>query len=181
MSARARRAGRPPVDDRVAATHFARHRPGSSGIRPFPCSRTPAPPTPRPSRSRPATLTSPRRSRKARSGRSASPTTTRRPRRSFTGSLTFQLFQNLTPNTVNMIEQFTNDGFYVNSGDYFPRIVTDFDSPLTTVIQGGATNDQRHRFERSAQHALCQRKRPATGTHGRRSTGAGQRGRDRHE
>ena len=63
------------------------------------------------------------------------------PADSFTGSLTFQLFQNLTPNTVNMIEQFTNDGFYVNSGDYFPRIVSDFDSPLTTVIQGGATND----------------------------------------
>ncbi len=63
------------------------------------------------------------------------------PTDSFTGSLTFQLFQSLTPNTVKMIEQFTNDGFYVNSGDYFPRIVSDFDSPLTTVIQGGATND----------------------------------------
>ena len=62
------------------------------------------------------------------------------PSDSFTGSLTFQLFQNLTPNTVSMIEEFTNDGFYVNSGDYFPRIVSDFDSPLTTVIQGGATN-----------------------------------------
>lgn len=61
---------------------------------------------------------------------------------SFTGSLTFQLFQNLTPNTVNMIEQFTNDGYYVNTGKYFPRIVTDFDSPLTTVIQGGASNTE---------------------------------------
>jgi cyclophilin family peptidyl-prolyl cis-trans isomerase len=60
---------------------------------------------------------------------------------SFTGSLTFQLFQNLTPNTVNMIEEFTNDGFYVNSGNSFPRIVSDFDSPLTTVIQGGAINN----------------------------------------
>jgi cyclophilin family peptidyl-prolyl cis-trans isomerase len=59
---------------------------------------------------------------------------------SFTGSLTFQLFQNLTPNTVSMIEQFTNDGFYVNSGDFFPRIVSGFDSPQTTVIQGGATS-----------------------------------------
>ena len=58
------------------------------------------------------------------------------PTESFTGSLTFQLFQNLTPNTVSMIEQFTNDGYYVNTGNYFPRIVTDFDSPLTTVIQG---------------------------------------------
>jgi cyclophilin family peptidyl-prolyl cis-trans isomerase len=59
----------------------------------------------------------------------------------FTGTLSFQLFQNLTPNTVNMIEQFTNDGFYVKSGDFFPRIVSNFDSPNTTVIQGGATND----------------------------------------
>ncbi len=58
----------------------------------------------------------------------------------FTGSLTFQLFQNLTPNTVSMIEEFTNDGYYVKTGDYFPRIVADFDSPLTTVIQGGASN-----------------------------------------
>ena len=55
-----------------------------------------------------------------------------------------------------MIEEFTNDGYYVKSGDYFPRIVSDFDSPLTTVIQGGATNDDRHRFQRSAQYALCQ-------------------------
>ena len=62
------------------------------------------------------------------------------PTDSFTGSLTFQLFQNLTPNTVKMITQFTDDGFYVNSGNYFPRIVSDFGSPLTTVIQGGATN-----------------------------------------
>ena len=40
-----------------------------------------------------------------------------------------------------MIEEFTNDGFYVKSGDNFPRIVANFDSPLTTVIQGGATNN----------------------------------------
>ena len=42
------------------------------------------------------------------------------PSDSFSGALTFQLFQNLTPNTVNMITQFTNDGFYVNSGHVFP-------------------------------------------------------------
>jgi cyclophilin family peptidyl-prolyl cis-trans isomerase len=59
---------------------------------------------------------------------------------SFTGSLTFQLFQDFTPNTVKMIEQFTNDGFYTSTGDFFPRIVSGFDSPLTTVIQGGATS-----------------------------------------
>ncbi len=62
------------------------------------------------------------------------------PSQSFTGSLTFQLFQTLTPNTVKMITQFTNDGFYVNSGNYFPRIVRNFDSPTTTVIQGGSTS-----------------------------------------
>jgi cyclophilin family peptidyl-prolyl cis-trans isomerase len=62
------------------------------------------------------------------------------PTDNFTGTLTFQLFQNLTPNTVKMIEQFTNDGYYVNTGKYFPRIVSDFDSPLTDVIQGGATS-----------------------------------------
>jgi cyclophilin family peptidyl-prolyl cis-trans isomerase len=62
------------------------------------------------------------------------------PADSFTGSLSFQLFSSLTPNTVKMIEEFTNDGFYVNSGDNFPRIVTNFGSPLTTVIQGGSTN-----------------------------------------
>ncbi|HKI20425.1 MAG TPA: peptidylprolyl isomerase [Isosphaeraceae bacterium] len=62
------------------------------------------------------------------------------PSQSFTGSLTFQLFQTLTPNTVKMITQFTNDGFYVNSGYYFPRIVSNFDSPTTTVIQGGSTS-----------------------------------------
>jgi cyclophilin family peptidyl-prolyl cis-trans isomerase len=64
----------------------------------------------------------------------------RTPSDSFTGSLTFQLFQTLTPNTVKMITQFTNDRFYVNSGYFFPRIVSDFDSPTTTVIQGGSTS-----------------------------------------
>jgi cyclophilin family peptidyl-prolyl cis-trans isomerase len=57
---------------------------------------------------------------------------------SFSGALTFQLFQNLTPNTVKMITQFTNDGYYVSSGMYFPRIVSNFDSPGVTVIQGGS-------------------------------------------
>ena len=53
--------------------------------------------------------------------------------------MTFQLFQNLTPNTVSMITQFTNDGFYTTQGMYFPRIVSNFDSPGVTVVQGGAT------------------------------------------
>ncbi len=62
------------------------------------------------------------------------------PSDSFSGALTFQLFQNLTPNTVNMITQFSNDGFYTTSGMYFPRIVSNFDNPGVTVVQGGSTN-----------------------------------------
>jgi len=60
------------------------------------------------------------------------------PSQSFSGALTFQLFKNLTPNTVNMITQFTNDGFYTSSGMFFPRIVSNFDSPGVAVIQGGS-------------------------------------------
>ncbi len=62
------------------------------------------------------------------------------PSENFSGALTFQLFQNLTPNTVNMITQFTNDDFYTSTGIYFPRIVSNFDSPGVTVVQGGSTS-----------------------------------------
>jgi len=57
---------------------------------------------------------------------------------SFTGSLTFQLFQTLTPNTVSMITQFTNDNYYVSTGKYFPRIVSNFGGTGNYVVQGGA-------------------------------------------
>lgn len=60
----------------------------------------------------------------------------------FTGTLVFQLFEDLTPNTVAMIEQLVNTGFYTSptqpaSGTPLPsknfhRIVTDF------VAQGGS-------------------------------------------
>jgi cyclophilin family peptidyl-prolyl cis-trans isomerase len=60
----------------------------------------------------------------------------------FAGTLQFQLFQSLTPNTVSKIEQFTNDGYYVNTGKYFPRIVTDFGGTTNFVVQGGAMNQQ---------------------------------------
>ena len=63
------------------------------------------------------------------------------PSDNFSGALTFQLFQNLTPNTVNMITQFTNDGFYVNLGMNFPRIVSNFDNPAVTVVQGRTSAD----------------------------------------
>jgi cyclophilin family peptidyl-prolyl cis-trans isomerase len=61
------------------------------------------------------------------------------PSASVSGALTFQLLQNFAPKTVNMITQFTNDGFYGTSGMYFPRIVNNFDSPGVTVVQGGST------------------------------------------
>ncbi len=48
--------------------------------------------------------------------------------------MTFQLFQNLTPNTVQRITNFTNNGYYVNEGKYFPRILNTF------VAQGGSTS-----------------------------------------
>jgi cyclophilin family peptidyl-prolyl cis-trans isomerase len=50
----------------------------------------------------------------------------------FTGNLTFQLFQGLTPNTVSEISNLTNNGYYVNSGKFFSRIVSGF------VVQGGS-------------------------------------------
>jgi cyclophilin family peptidyl-prolyl cis-trans isomerase len=60
------------------------------------------------------------------------------PANSFTGSLTFQLFQDLTPNTVKMITEFTNDDYYVNTGKFFPRIVKNFGGTPFTVVQGGS-------------------------------------------
>jgi cyclophilin family peptidyl-prolyl cis-trans isomerase len=61
------------------------------------------------------------------------------PANSFSGTLTFQLFKDLTPNTVKQITQYTNDNYYVNMGKYFSRIVNPF-GPTTTaaVVQGGA-------------------------------------------
>ena len=51
---------------------------------------------------------------------------------SFTGNLTYQLFQNLTPNTVSEISNLTNNGYYVNTGMFFNRIIPGF------VVQGGS-------------------------------------------
>ena len=48
------------------------------------------------------------------------------------GTLTFQLFQNLTPNTVTQITNLTNDGYFVNTGKFFSRVLTGF------VVQGGS-------------------------------------------
>ncbi len=114
--------GRPPVADRLVATDHEPQRPRPARGH-HPLARRPPPPTRRPSRSPPATRISSHRSPRDRSGTSASRTPTRTtPANDFTGTLTFQLFQSLTPNTVSEITNFTNDGYYVNTGKYFTRI-----------------------------------------------------------
>lgn len=46
--------------------------------------------------------------------------------------MTFQFFPNVAPNTVERITNFSNDGYYVDDGRYFPRILAGF------VAQGGS-------------------------------------------
>ena len=91
------------------------------------------------------------------------------PANNFTGTLTFELFSDLTPNTVKMINQFTNDGYYVNTGKYFPRIVTNFGGTTFYVVQGGSRDADRKRQQRAAGYAVRQRKPPATAAFGRQS------------
>ena len=57
---------------------------------------------------------------------------------SFSGPLTFQLFQALTPNTVNEIQTFTNDGYY--TGKTIHRVAPGFPDAAGYVVQGGAPN-----------------------------------------
>jgi cyclophilin family peptidyl-prolyl cis-trans isomerase len=54
------------------------------------------------------------------------------PATNFTGTLVYQLFQNLTPNTVSEISTLSTDGYFANTGNYFNRIYAGF------VIQGGS-------------------------------------------
>jgi cyclophilin family peptidyl-prolyl cis-trans isomerase len=58
----------------------------------------------------------------------------------FTGDLSFDLFNGLTNTAVSQIEQYVSDGYYVNTGKYFPRIVTGFGGTPFTVVQGGANS-----------------------------------------
>jgi cyclophilin family peptidyl-prolyl cis-trans isomerase len=74
-------------------------------------------------------------------------TNTTDPTKSFSGPLVFQLFDgsgnnltNLTPNTVSHIEQFTNDGYYTNTGKFITRVATGFPGATNYVVQGGAPN-----------------------------------------
>jgi cyclophilin family peptidyl-prolyl cis-trans isomerase len=60
------------------------------------------------------------------------------PANSFTGSLTFQLFQSLTPKTVSEITTLIDDGYFVDSGKYFNRIASGFPNPTGDVVQGGS-------------------------------------------
>src|SRR5262249_11443043 len=60
------------------------------------------------------------------------------PSNNFSGPLTFQLFQDLTPNTVNHIRVFTNDGYY--NGKHFTRVASGFPGATDYVVQGGAPN-----------------------------------------
>jgi cyclophilin family peptidyl-prolyl cis-trans isomerase len=55
----------------------------------------------------------------------------------FSGALTFQLFQTLTPNTVSEIEEFTNDGYYNDTN--FIRIASGFPGTTDDIVQGGST------------------------------------------
>lgn len=48
--------------------------------------------------------------------------------------MTFQFFPNVAPQTVQRITNFSNDGYYVDKGRYFPRIVDGF------VAQGGSNS-----------------------------------------
>jgi len=50
----------------------------------------------------------------------------------FSGTLTYQLFSNLTPNTVSEISNLTNNGYFVNTGNFFSRVFAGF------VVQGGS-------------------------------------------
>jgi cyclophilin family peptidyl-prolyl cis-trans isomerase len=60
------------------------------------------------------------------------------PQNDFSGPLTFQLFQSLTPDTVSHIQLFTNDGYY--NGKHFTRVASGFPTSSDYVVQGGAPN-----------------------------------------
>ncbi len=57
--------------------------------------------------------------------------------------LTFQFFPQVAPQTVDRITNFSNDGYYVDTGRYFPRILQGFvaqggsDSPTSTSSSSG--------------------------------------------
>ena len=60
------------------------------------------------------------------------------PANSFTGTLTFNLFPNLTPNTVAQITNLTDNNEYTNTYKYFSRLATGFPNPTDYLVQGGS-------------------------------------------
>ncbi len=69
------------------------------------------------------------------------------------GTMTFQLFDNLTPNTASHIETLVNDGFY--NGDYIYRAQSGF------VVQGGndpSPDQQRNGYRHDTDQHLAFRR-----------------------
>jgi cyclophilin family peptidyl-prolyl cis-trans isomerase len=60
---------------------------------------------------------------------------------SFGGTMTFQLFNDLTPNTVATIESIVNSGFYVNTANQLFRVASGFPDASHFIIQGGSINN----------------------------------------
>ena len=56
----------------------------------------------------------------------------------FSGSMTFQLFDDLTPLTTSKIEALVTSGFY--NGKNFHRIANNFPGPNDYIVQGGSVN-----------------------------------------
>jgi cyclophilin family peptidyl-prolyl cis-trans isomerase len=56
----------------------------------------------------------------------------------FAGTMTYQLFQDLTPLTVSRITTLINQGFY--TGKNFHRIANNFPGPNDFIVQGGSVN-----------------------------------------
>lgn len=57
---------------------------------------------------------------------------------SFTGSTTYQLFGDLTPNTVASISNLVSQGFY--TGKTYHRVAPGFPGPTDYIVQGGSVN-----------------------------------------
>ena len=124
--------------------------PSLQGYTHSPARRQPARPTRRPTRSPRATPISPRPSRQGPFWNvGVSYTDPSNSANNFTGTLTYQLFQNLTPNTVSEISNLTNNGYFVNTGKYFSRIVTGFrrsgGSPTLDRRRAQSARDVRQR------------------------------------
>ncbi len=58
---------------------------------------------------------------------------------SFSGSIVFQLFNDLTPKTATMIEGFINSGFYNNKNIF--RVASGFPDANGFIVQGGSPNN----------------------------------------